>query len=417
MPEWIRKIGKVIPTFLTAFLLAVAIWILAVTSNDPTQVQSFPRAITLEIVGQDPSLVITSNIPKTMGVTLSAPQSVWNRLNSEQNPVRAILDLSGMGVGTVEIAPQVQVSLRPARVISTLPEKIQVTLEKLTSKSFSVMVIQRGEVAVGYQASSPAVDQEIVTVSGPESQVAKVDKVRVVLDLTQANQTINATLPLEALDASGSTVSGVTITPEKVNVSAEILQRGGYRNVVVKVVPSGQVSSGYRLTSISVFPPTVTVFSRDPAVVNTLPGYVETQPLDLNGKKDDFEQAVTLNLPSGVTVVGDQKVKVQVGISAIEGSLTLSSIPLEYTGLASNLMAKSSPQVVDVILSGPLPVLDKITARDLRVMIDLTGVGPGTYKKEPKVQLTITDIQVQSILPASIEVTVITKTGTPTVTP
>jgi hypothetical protein len=55
-------------------------------------------------------------------------------------------------------------------------------------------------------------------------------------------------------------VTGVNISPAQVSVRKAISQRGGYRNVVVKVIVDGQVARGYRVTNISVFPPAVTVF-------------------------------------------------------------------------------------------------------------------------------------------------------------
>jgi len=107
-------------------------------------------------------------------------------------------------------------------------------------------------------------------------------------------------------------LEGLSISPEQVSVSVRVSQRGGYRNVVVKVIPVGRVASGYRLTNISVFPPTVTVFSTDPKLVENLPGYIETSPLDLANARDDFDVNVSLNLPPGVQVVGDPTVTVQV---------------------------------------------------------------------------------------------------------
>jgi hypothetical protein len=48
---------------LLAFVLAVSVWVSAVTSADPNEVRS-PLALPLEIVGQDPSLIITGEIPR-----------------------------------------------------------------------------------------------------------------------------------------------------------------------------------------------------------------------------------------------------------------------------------------------------------------------------------------------------------------
>ena len=54
-----------IRTLLLAFVLAVAVWISAVTAADPDEVRA-PLAVPLEIIGQDPSLVITSELPSTI---------------------------------------------------------------------------------------------------------------------------------------------------------------------------------------------------------------------------------------------------------------------------------------------------------------------------------------------------------------
>ena len=101
-------------------------------------------------------------------------------------------------------------------------------------------------------------------------------------------------------------LTGVSISPDKVDYTQDVAERGGYRNVVVKVVTSGQVTTVINLTSLSVFPPTVTVYATDPLIIDALPGYVETMPIDLSEKNADFEQRVTLNLPIGVQTSGSR---------------------------------------------------------------------------------------------------------------
>jgi YbbR domain-containing protein len=69
---------------------------------------------------------------------------------------------------------------------------------------------------------------------------------------------------------------------------------------------------------------------------------------------------------------------------------------------------------VDVILSGPLPLLDDLKASDVRVILDLTDLAPGTYQLNPRVEVDIPEILVESILPESIEVNIsIPPTATP----
>jgi YbbR domain-containing protein len=109
-------------------------------------------------------------------------------------------------------------------------------------------------------------------------------------------------------------------------------------------------------------------------------------------------------------------VQVQVGIATIEGSLTLTNQPVELVNLAPGLMAEVSPLTVDVIISGPLPLLDQLSQADLRITLDLTGLIKGIYQLIPTIELRIAEIRVESILPGSVEVLIV-DAPSPTPTP
>ena len=403
-------------TFLWALVMAVAVWISAVTAADPDEVRLFPASIPVEIVGQDTALVITGTYPKQISLTLRAPKSVWNRLTTEENSVRAVMDLSGLVAGQHAVDIQVQIVIRPVRIISVTPTSATIQLEPLVIRSIPVDLTLSGQPAIGYQAGETSLDESTAVVAGPESIINKVVKVRASVILSGAREAIDQVYPLEVLDERNLPLSGVTITPENVHVTIPISQQGGYRDMAVKVVVRGQVASGYRLTNISAFPPAVTVFSADPSLVDQIPGYIETAPFDMNGATDDLDVSVNLNLPNGVMVVGEQMVQLQIGIAAIEGSLNLSRIKITVIGLEEGIEAAIAPETVDIILAGPLPLLDALTASNVNVTIDVTGLAPGTYQLTPRIELGITELRLQSILPQSIE-TVISTLPTPSPTP
>jgi YbbR domain-containing protein len=408
-----KIITKNLPSFLLALALAVAVWISAVTAQDPTEQRIYPGFVSIEVVGQDPGLLMMGDLPSQLTLTLNAPQSVWSRLSNQPQAIRALIDLSGLGAGSFDVPVQVQVDERPAEIVSYSPGSVLVTLESFASKEIAVRLIQNGDVATGYQAESPIWEPGTVTVSGPESVVNQVNEVRASLDLNRTSQDIQRVLNLTAVNAQGAEIRNVDISPKEVQASITVTQRGGYRNVVVKVVASGQVGTGYRVTNISVFPPTITVFSYDPMLVDDLPGYVDTATLDLTGVNEDQDLQLPLNLPPGVAVVGDQTVSVQVGVDPIEGSLTLSDMPVTVVGLGDALSATVSPEIVDVIISGPLPVLDGMLANDVRVVINMQGEEEGTYQRVPVVEFTNAEssqLRVESILPGSIEIEIISAT-------
>ncbi len=409
--SFLRSIWKNIPTFLLALALAITIWISAVTENDPTEERVYSKPVAIELIGQDPNLVLTNTPEEQLSLTLRAPASVWEQLSRDSSPVRAVVDLSGLEPGAHELPVQVQIGIRPIEIVSYSPSTIDVSLEVLSSHSFPIQITERGEPGVGYEAAEPTINPTVANVSGPESLVKKVTEVRAVLDLNNATEDIERSLVLQALDANESVVNGLTITPDKIDLRVGITQRGGYRNVVVKVVVNGTVAPGYRVTNISVFPPAITVFSSDPRLVDNLPGYVETTSLDLTGAKDDVDEKVPLLLPSGISVVGDQLVEVQVGVAAIEGSQTFENMHITIIGLENGLQATASPDVVDVIVSGPLPELEKLTAQNIQIILDLSGETVGKINRTPRVEFPSEEIRLESLLPSSIEIT-ITKAGT-----
>lgn len=410
------RLASNIRTFLLALVLGIAVWVSAVSAADPDEVRAYPKSVPIEIIGQDPSLILTNELPTNMDVTIRAPGTVWNTLLTQDNAVRAILDLSGLGAGEHNVNVQIQVNQRPTQIVLANPSVVTVKLESFATKSLPLILSLSGQPSAGYQAGEATLAQEQVVVSGPESLIKEAARARVSVNLDGVRESISESIPIQIIDSKNEIVRGLTLNPESVQANVPIVQQGGFRDVAVKVVVRGQVAAGYRLENISVFPPVITVFATDPTLVNSLPGVVETQPLDLQDAKEDISTRLSLSLPENITLVGAQTVQVQVSITAIQTSLTLLNQPINVIGLKEGLSAQIFPQSADVIVSGPLPVLDVLTSQDISITVNVTGLGVGTYQLIPEVQASIGNVLVESILPGTVEV-VLSIQGTPTPTP
>jgi YbbR domain-containing protein len=411
-----RLFAKNLRTFLLALALGVSVWVSAVSAADPDEVRPFPNPIPLEVFGQDPSLVRMNEIPSTVLVTLRAPRSVWEELTANEDSVRATLDLSGLSSGTHVRPIQLTVTERPYQIVLANPSNVSIDLESLAHRTFPLVLSLSGQPAAGYQSGDATMELSEVAISGPESIVKRVARARVLINLDGVRESIDELLPIQVVDSDDIALEGLTLNPESVRVSIPISLRGGYRDVAVKVIVQGQQAAGYRIEGISVFPPVVTVFADDPELVNALPGVVETLPLDLQDRNEDISTRLSLNIPDSITVAGAKTVQVQVSISPIQTSLTLPNLPINVLGLAEGLSAQPFPQAVDVIISGPLPVLDALTAQDITVSVDATGLNVGAYQLEPRVDPQVENISIESILPGTVEV-VITVPVTPSPTP
>src|SRR6185503_55221 len=206
-----RWLASNIRTFLLALVLGASVWLSAVTGADPDEVNPFPRPIPLEVIGQDPSLILTSEIPSTIEVTLRAPRSVWELLIAQENSVHGILDITGLSAGEHTQVIQIRIGARPAKTVLVTPETVTFTLEPLSTQSLPVDIIVSGKPAVGYQAGDATVEPTQIAISGPESIVKQATRARVLVNLDNVRESIDETFDVQVLDDKNTILNGVSI--------------------------------------------------------------------------------------------------------------------------------------------------------------------------------------------------------------
>lgn len=402
----VRKIVRSLPTLFSALFFAVIVWIFAVTQADPIETRTYPRPIQMEIVGLGQNLMITNDITQQVNLAIRAPSSIQNQLANDINLIDVTLDLTGLEPGVHTLTPQVSLGIAPAEIVRISPTSVFVRLDAIVTEVFPVKLRVIGNPAIGYEVQAPELSNENVLISGPQELIDTIEQVVAEINIADISEDIQRMIELVPYDAEELPVTGISLNPSAIQVTIPVTQRGGFRTVVVKIVTSGQIAPGYRLTNIFAMPPTVTIFSADPNLVDTIPGFVETTPINLNMASEDIEIRVALNLPEGINVVGSQNVTVQIGIDPIQSSISFNNLPIQIEGLGEGLEAEISPENVDIFLSGPLPLLDQLVQANILIIIDLTDRGPGTYQLAPEVLLDNNQIIVDVILPSSIEVTI-----------
>jgi hypothetical protein len=96
-------------------------------------------------------------------------------------------------------------------------------------------------------------------------------------------------------------------------------------------------------------------------------------------------------------------ITVRVTIDPLRGGQTIRR-KIRFVNLSPTLRATASPDTVEVILSGPLPVLQALRTNDVDLIVDLTGFGTGTFQVKPAAQLVPSALKVESIVPDTVEV-------------
>ena len=410
--EVLRRFLKNLSLFGLALVLAIIVWMTAANEENPIEERVFPRPIAVTFIDLPINMVLASPLVAEATVSIRAPAQIWATLSSNQLEVSA--DVSGLSAGR-HVVPLLASVLAPdAEVLAVEPSEISVELERIVASSVPVVLSLRGEPAVGYAAGSPVVSTDSVTVTGPERLVEQVSEIKLALDLHGEKENIDRKFALLPQNDRGQLINGVMLQPESATVTVTVRQLGGYRDVAVRAVLLGKPAEGYRITNITTSPPTITVFSDDPAQLAALPGFVEAEPLQVSEASQDIDARLTMALEEGVTAVSEQSVLVLVSIEAVESSRRIRQ-DLIVTGLGAGLITQLSPDSVDVIMSGPLPVLDSMTADNVKVILDLLHLKTGSHEIAPAEVITGPDVvKTDQLLPEIIHVDILRPTNTPT---
>ena len=405
MMDFLKRVFKLLPIFFTALILAVIVWVSSVSSSDPNEVVSYTTPVPLTVLGQNPDFLITEQSTSNLTITLRAPRSVHEQILRNFNQITAQINLSGLAAGTYDLVPEIDTAnFNPVQVLEVNPAEVNITLEKIATKILDITLLQTGNLPISYEADEATLSSEIVELLGPESIINEVNDVVASIDLSSTTTTITRTVELRPLDRRGNVIEGVSLNPASITVEVPIRQLVGYRNVFVKIVTTGTIAQGYHLTSLVVDPPSVTIYTSDPALAEEMPSFLDTAPINLSGAYEDFNINVELQLQDGIVVVGNPQVTVQVGIDAIQSSIQFVSVPVEIINLEVDLTVNISPDRVDLYISGPMNLLEELTADNIRVTLDLSDRSPGTYQLSPDVFLNDDELRLDSILPGTIEV-------------
>jgi len=405
MMDFLKRVLKLLPIFFTALILAVIVWVASVSSSDPNEVVSYTTPVPLTVLGQNPDLLITEQSAEDLTITLRAPRSVHDQISRNFSQITARINLSGLTAGTYSLVPEVDLAgFKPVQVLEINPAEINITLEQVATKTLDITLLQTGNLPISYEAGEAVLSSKSVELLGPLSKVNEVNDIVASIDLSNTTTTITRIVELRPIDRRGNVVEGVSLNPTSITVEVPIRQLVGYRNVFIKIVTTGTIAQGYHLTGLVVTPPNVTIYASDPAIADEMPSFLDTAPINLSGAYEDFSINVDLQLQDGIVVVGNQQVTVEVGIDAIQSSTQFVGVPVEIINLGRGLTVNISPDKVDLYISGPMNLLEELTADNIRVTLDLSNRSPGTYQLSPDVLLNDIELRLDSILPGTIEV-------------
>ena len=395
-----------LPLKLTAVLIALLFW-LALSQS------AAPRDLTIAFDGrvaiQKPDVPSGFVLRGTLGdvaVKLSGPAGVVDHIGV--GDLRATLDLTGVDAGTDprDARVNVTVSTPQVKVVDISPATVSIRLERITSRTVAVQARFANEPPAGLQAGKTSVAPTEVTVKGPESAVAQVAGVFATVRFGDTPNDISQSVPVTAVDAGGLTVDAVEVDPSAVVVRVPLLPIATTKTVPILWNLRGTVAPGYWISQVTTDPVAVTI-SGDQSVLGKV-ARLDTTPIDVSGADATRTVHAALVLPDGVSLLQQVTVDVTVSVSPLAGTRPF-LVAVIIENVDAQLLAQTDPPSITVVLAGPAPTLERLTAGQVTAMVDAAGRTAGTYT----VDVTVTapaGTTVQSLQPGRVTLTLKSKT-------
>ena len=404
-----RSVGHNFGLAVLSVALAFGVWMFITDTEHPARTGVLPFNVPLVPVNMPEGLTLGGPLG-AVALRIEAGEDQWDQLTASD--FKATVNLLGAQVGGQDVEVQVEPlgkrnGLRIIEAIPTLPSAgappgtVHVELKPLVSQVVPVSMDVVGAPPMGYEPSAPKIDPSQVVVSGPEELVSRVSVAVATVDMSGAVTDVRQAYPLVARDDGGFIVEGVTIDPSSVDVEITVEQKRFSRLVAVSPSLRGSPAAGYNVTAVEVEPASVTLLG--PLDLLNVTSFVVTDDIDITGATSDTRRIVNLvGLPSGLNISGSTAVSVRIRIAAAQGEATFGVAP-QWTGLAIDLRVVSVTPLVEVTLQGELPTLRNVSPDQVTATVDLSGLGAGSYRLEPKVEAPA-GLKVANISPASIEV-------------
>jgi YbbR domain-containing protein len=413
MSRIFRAIISNLTMLVVSFVLAVIIWINAVQIDDPVRSQFIQ--VPVQFVGLAETSRLISPVQQNVQIVFEGRSSLMRQMSGED--FRAIVDLSQVPFG-VETAVPIDIisEVSGIRILSQSPDQVEVLIDQIVTRRIPVELEVRGPVARGHEQGEPLVEPDFITVSGTASQVETLDFARATVFLNNDRETVVARPQLIVYNRQGriTTTSGMDLSTEQVQVTIPINETAGVAEKLITVSWKGEPAPGYRLLSVEVDPPSVLVEGLPTQLARLT--RVQTESIDVTGLEETFRQQVVLDLPNGVSLVEVEDIFVTIEIEPLLSTSVYSLEPI-LQRLDSTLQAEVRPREVQVVLFGPLPILDTLLEDEVEVKLDLLGLGVGTYNLAPVVDFPDRGIELRSVQPSLISVEITERiTDTETIT-
>lgn len=390
-------------TILWAILIAIFATIISIGITVKTG--RLPVSIPVTAVNLGTGLTANLGSQTSVDIIVSANRDQWQSLTDKA--FSATVDLNGQGEGTYNTTVNVTAKIKDVTVRSVQPGQLVVTVEPIIKKTVPIVAKFAGTAGNDLVPDVPTLVPDKVEVSGAKSIISTLTEATAEVKLNGETATVIQKVTLQAEDASGSVIAGVTFDPAEVDVSVPLVKAGKLKTLGVRPIITGTPKAGYWIDTIQVTPAAVAVTGSMDAL--NAATEVTTASFDVSNLSDNAQTQVNLVFPSGLTSA-DNTSKVTLNISVKPSTTTKTTTPqFVYANLSTALTVTNlSPTGLSALVTGSAAALASVDGQ-VKVALDLSA-----YKSAGTYAITITNsmftlpsgVSLVSFLPSAISVTI-----------
>lgn len=377
------KVSKIIQSkaffVVVSCIASVLLWLYVVSYENTTQELTL-TGLPVTYLGendilQDRNLLVTDKDTQSVSLTMLVKRSLLSQLTKETVLVSVDLrDIHSTGsydrVYTVDYPDGVEES--DVVILKRSPEYMKVNIDTRSTKAVEISGVFDGNVAEGYMREPIVYDPETILVSGPQELVSRVDHAQVVIDRENLTKTVKGTVEFTLMDEDGvpvesedleTSVDSVVYTIPIVMVKDVVLN--------VELIEGGGARASDAVRTIS--PPVVTL-SGDAEILNNI-NQINLGSIDLAAFAQSYAETYPIPLPNGVNnLSGEKEATVSVSIKGLATKRVIAT-NISFSNVSEGYTASAITQYKEVIVRGPLEIVELIDANNIRIIGDLSSIG------------------------------------------
>lgn len=372
---------------LVSVFFALILWLVVVNVDNPTvtrTVVSIPVTPLNEQLITDEGNVYRIVSGATETIQIKGPRNIVDRLTASD--FSAVADFSKMSV--VNAIP-ITVSAKETRINNSLESISQrnysmvIEIEKVESKNIDVEVQTTGKPANGYVVNSAAAKKTSVKVSAPISQLEKIAKAVLVVDVSDADSLIKKKEKVHLYDETNTEITALSEVTLEVQKIQAIVQIDMTKKVDIQLGTSGTPAEGYSYEGIEYSPKSVTICGQEEVISSLEQIVIPNEVINIDGWNESKQVTIDITnyLPKGVGIYRekDRQITVELMIEAYATKdIVLDVSQIQVLNVPEGYEASVNlPDGMKISLQGTQENIKDLEADSLSARVDVSGCKKG----------------------------------------